>query len=51
MISNALVMSDFDKKQLVVIEAQFFPAGASKAEQMYRFSVAKELGLNPITKL
>ena len=50
MSSNALVKIDFDKEQLAVIEAQFFPAGASKAEQMYCFSVAKELGLNPITK-
>ena len=50
MSSNALVKIDFDKEQLAVIEAQFFPAGASKAEQMYCFSVAKELGLNPINK-
>jgi len=49
-MSNALAKIDFDQEQLAVIEAQFFPAGASKAEQQYCFSVAKELGLNPITK-
>jgi phage recombination protein Bet len=51
-MSNALAVSkfEFDQEQLAVIEAQFFPAGASKAEQQYCFSVAKELGLNPITK-
>lgn len=48
--TNALAKIDFDKDQLAVIEAQFFPAGATKAEQTYCFSVAKELGLNPITK-
>ena len=50
MSTNAVAKIDFDKEQLAVIEAQFFPAGASKAEQQYCFSVAKELGLNPITK-
>jgi len=50
MSSNAVAKIDFDKEQLAVIETQFFPAGASKAEQQYCFSVAKELGLNPITK-
>ena len=49
-MSNALTKIEFDHEQLAVIEAQFFPAGASKAEQQYCFSVAKELGLNPITK-
>lgn len=50
MSSNALAKIDFDKDQLAVIESQFFPAGASKAEQQYCFSVARELGLNPITR-
>lgn len=50
MSTNAVAKIDFDKEQLAVIEAQFFPAGASKAEQLYCFAVAKELGLNPITK-
>lgn len=50
MSNTALAKADFTKEQLQVIEAQFFPAGATKAEQQYCFSVAKELGLNPITK-
>jgi phage recombination protein Bet len=50
MSSNALAKIDFSQEQLQVIESQFFPAGASKAEQTYCFNVAKELGLNPITK-
>ena len=49
-MSTALVKQDFDKEQLAVIESQFFPSGASKAEQAYCFSVARELCLNPITK-
>lgn len=49
-MSTALVKVDFDKEQLAVIESQFFPQGASKAEQAYCFTVAKELCLNPITK-
>lgn len=49
-MSNALAKIDFDREQMAVIEAQFFPAGASKAEQAYCFSVARELCLNPITK-
>ena len=49
-MSNALVKMDFDKEQMAVIESQFFPSGASKAEQQYCFSVARELSLNPITK-
>ena len=49
-MSNALARLDFDKEQMAVIESQFFPSGASKAEQAYCFSVAKELCLNPITK-
>lgn len=49
-MSNALTKIDFDKEQMAVIESQFFPAGASKAEQAYCFSVARELCLNPITR-
>jgi phage recombination protein Bet len=49
-MSTALVKLDFDKEQMTVIESQFFPQGASKAEQAYCFSVARELCLNPITK-
>lgn len=50
MSNTALAKADFTKEQLQVIEAQFFPAGATKAEQQYCFSVAKELGLNPILR-
>lgn len=49
-MSNALMKIDFDKEQLAVIESQFFPQGATKAEQAYCFSVARELCLNPITR-
>ena len=49
-MSTALARIDFDKDQMAVIESQFFPSGASKAEQAYCFSVARELNLNPITK-
>lgn len=49
-MSNAVAKINFDSEQMKVIEAHFFPAGASVAEQQYCFSVAKELGLNPITK-
>lgn len=49
-MSTALTRIDFDKEQMAVIESQFFPSGASKSEQMYCFSVARELCLNPITK-
>lgn len=49
-MSNALAKTDFDKEQIAVIESQFFPTGASKAEQAYCFTVARELNLNPITK-
>jgi len=49
-MSNELTKIDFDKEQMAVIETQFFPSGASKAEQAYCFSVARELNLNPITK-
>lgn len=50
MSNTALAKADFTKEQLQVIEAQFFPAGATKAEQQYCFSVSKELGLNPILR-
>ena len=49
-MSTALAKIEFDPQQMAVIESQFFPAGASKAEQAYCFSVARELCLNPITK-
>ena len=49
-MSNALTKIDFDKDQMAVIESQFFPAGVSKAEQAYCFSVARELCLSPITR-
>ena len=49
-MSTALAKIDFDKVQMAVIESQFFPRGASKAEQAYCFSVARELCLSPITK-
>lgn len=48
MSNTALAKIEFSKEQLQVIEAQFFPAGATKAEQQFCFSVSKELGLNPI---
>lgn len=50
MSNTALAKVDFTKEQLQVIEAQFFPAGATKTEQQYCFSVARELGLNPILR-
>ena len=50
MSSNAIAKIEFDKDQLAVIESQFFPTGATKAEQLYCFTVARELGLNPITR-
>lgn len=49
-MSNALMKIDFDKEQMAVIESHFFPQGATKAEQAYCFSVARELCLNPITR-
>lgn len=49
-MSNALMKIEFDKEQMAVIESQFFPQGATRAEQAYCFSVARELGLNPITR-
>jgi len=49
-MSNAIAKIDFDKEQRAVIESQFFAAGASKAEQSFCFAVARELGLNPITR-
>lgn len=49
-MTTAIAKIDFTKEQLAVIEKQFFPAGASQTEQQYCFSVARELGLNPITR-
>ncbi|MBW4056986.1 MAG: phage recombination protein Bet [Proteobacteria bacterium] len=49
-MSNAITKIEIDKDQMALIESQFFPAGASKAEQAYCFSVARELCLNPITR-
>ncbi|MBE2889134.1 phage recombination protein Bet [Geobacter anodireducens] len=49
-MSNALAKIEFSQEELVVIKKQFFPAGGSPAEQQYCFAVAKELGLNPITR-
>lgn len=49
-MTTAVAKIDFSTEQMKVIESQFFPAGASTAEQQYCFSVAKELGLNPITR-
>lgn len=50
MSNAALAKADFTKEQLTVIQSQFFPSGATKAEQDYCFSVARELGLNPILR-
>lgn len=49
-MSNAVAKIDFSPEDLAVIKKQFFPAGGSAAEQAYCFAVAKELGLNPITR-
>lgn len=49
-MSNALAKIDFSQEELAVIKKQFFPAGGTPAEQQYCFAVAKELGLNPITR-
>ncbi len=50
MSTTAVAKIDFNKEQMAVIEKQFFPSGASQTEQQYCFSVARELGLNPITR-
>jgi len=49
---NAVAKIDFDAEMLAVIDSQFFPAGVaiSKVEKEYCYSVARELGLNPILK-
>lgn len=49
-MSNAVAKIDFSESELAVIRKQFFPAGGSPAEQAYCLAVARELGLNPITK-
>lgn len=48
-MTTALAKTNFDPEQLAVIEAQFFPSGATKSEQQYCLGVARELKLNPIT--
>ena len=50
MSTNAVARIDFDAEQMAVIESQFFPAGASKAEMQYCFAVSKELGMNPLLR-
>lgn len=50
MSTNALAKIDFSHEQLEVIKKQFLPANTSDAEVAYCFAVARELGLNPITK-
>lgn len=50
MSSNALARIDFSHEQLEVIKKQFLPPNTSDAEVAYCFAVARELGLNPITK-
>lgn len=50
MSNTALAKIEFDKEQVEVIKKQFFPPNASEAEMSYCFAVARELGLNPITK-
>lgn len=50
MSTNALTRIDFNNEQLEVIKKQFLPPNTSDAEVAYCFAVARELGLNPITK-
>lgn len=51
MSHNALARTtDFSPEERRVIETQFFPSGATATEQQYCFAVARELGLNPITR-
>ena len=47
MSKELITFSDEDKK---VIMNQFFPQGTSKEQMQFCINVAKELGLNPITK-
>lgn len=49
-MNNALAKIDFNNEQLEVIKKQFLPPNTSDAEVAYCFAVARELGLNPITK-
>ncbi|QOX80873.1 phage recombination protein Bet (plasmid) [Trichlorobacter lovleyi] len=46
----AIVTQAFTPEQIEVIDRQFFPAGVSAAERDYCFSVAANLGLNPLVK-
>lgn len=50
MTTNAIARTDFTTEQMQTIQAHFFPAGATKSEQDFCFSVARELGLNPILR-
>jgi len=49
-MSTALARADFSSEDQALIQKQFFPAGATLIEQQYCFTVARELGLNPITR-
>lgn len=49
-MSTALARADFSTEEQALIQKQFFPAGATPTEQQYCFTVARELGLNPITR-
>ena len=49
-MSTALAKIDFTQDEMAVIRRQFFPASGTPEEQNYCFSVARHLGLNPITK-
>ena len=49
-MTTALARADFNPEEQALIQKQFFPAGTTATEQQYCFSVAKELGLNPITR-
>lgn len=46
----AIVTQAFTPEQIEVIDRQFFPAGVSAPERDYCFSVAANLGLNPLVK-
>ena len=49
-MTTALARADFNHEDQALIQKQFFPVGATPTEQQYCFAVAKELGLNPITR-
>ena len=50
MSSTAVAKVDYSSEEMTLIKKQFFPAGGSPVEQQYCLAVAKELGLNPITR-